>query len=87
MARIFSIDFMHEGNQCHAMVAVRETPFFTEYSVQISEEEVAAQLPNNKIVSAYKGNLIFSDSTAQNSSALMDELLHAILGHIRALQA
>lgn len=87
MARIFSIDFMHEGNLCHAMVTVRDTPFYTEYSVQISDEEVAAQLPNNKIVSSYQDNYIFSDSTSQNSSALMEELIHAIAGHIRTLHA
>jgi hypothetical protein len=87
MARIFSIDFIHEGNLCHAMVTVRSTPFFTEYSVQISDEDVAAQLPNNKIVSSLKDSYVFSDSTSRNSAALMDELIHAIAGHIRTLQA
>ena len=87
MARIFSIDFIHEDNVCHAMVTVRNTPFFTEYSVQISDESVAAQLPNNKVISAYPDNYVFSDSTSRNSTALMDELIHAIAGHIRTLQA
>lgn len=87
MARIFTIDFMHEGSLCHAMVTVRTTPFYTEYSVQISDEAVAAQLPNNKIISAYRDNYMFSDSTSRNSTALMDELIHAISEHIKTLQA
>ena len=87
MARIFSINFMHAGNQCHAMVTVRDTPFYTEYSIQIADEEVAAQLPNNKIISAYKDNYIFTDSTSRNSAALMNELIHAVSDHMRTLQA
>ena len=87
MARIFSIDFAHNGMTCHAMVTVRNTPFFTEYSIQISDEDVAALLPNNKIISVHKNSYEFSDSVARNAPSLMTELIHAISDHVRTLHA
>jgi hypothetical protein len=35
MARIFSIRFAHEGREHHAMISVRQTPFFAEYAVSM----------------------------------------------------
>ena len=87
MARIFSIDFTHQGMRCHAMVTVRDTAFFTEYSIQISDEDVASLLPNNKIISVHKNSFEFSDSTSRNAPSLMNELIHAISDHIRTLHA
>ena len=87
MARIFSIDFTYEGMLCHAMVTVRDTPFFTEYSIHISEEEVAALLPNNKMISVHKDSYEFSDSTSRNAPSLMNLLIHTVSDHIRTLHA
>lgn len=87
MARIFSIDFTHNGMTCHAMVTVRNTPFFTEYCIRISDEDVAALLPNNKIISVHKNRYEFSDSAVRNTPSLMTELIHAVSDHISTLHA
>ena len=87
MARIFSIDFIHEGVQHNAMVSVRNTPFFTEYSVNMLHDSIADQLPNNKIISTSKESFVFSDSTSENSPALMRVILQAVTHYLLAINA
>lgn len=87
MARIFSISFMHKGISHNAMVAVRTTPFFTEYTISVFDEELAAQLPNNKVISTTDSSFIFSDSTLQNNPQLMQDITKAIAEHVHAMQA
>ena len=87
MARIFSIHFMHEGVQHNAMVAVRNTPFYTEYSVTMLHASIADQLPNNKIISTSKESFVFSDSTKENSPALMHAITGAVTGYLMAINA
>jgi hypothetical protein len=87
MARIFSIQFMHEGTLQNAMVNVRTTPFFTEYSIAMLDEGIADQLPNNKIISTSKDHFVFSDSTSENSPELMDEIIKAVAEHAQTLHA
>lgn len=87
MARIFSVSFMHKGIAHNAMVAVRTTPFFTEYSINIFDEFLAALLPNNKLLSASENSFVFSDSTSENNPQLMDDIIRAIAEHVHSMQA
>ena len=87
MARIFSISFMHKGLAHNAMIAVRTTPFFTEYSIHIFDEWLAALLPNNKVISTSESSFTFSDSTSTNDPQLMDDLLKAIAEHVHTMHA
>lgn len=87
MARIFSIYFTYEGVQQNAMISVRTTPFFTEYSVAMLDESIAGQLPNNKIISTSKNSFVFSDSAEENSPQLMHEIMQAVTGHLQTINA
>jgi hypothetical protein len=83
MARIFSIQFQHQGFLHNAMVSMRTTPFFVEYTVSMLDEGIAGQLPNNKIISTSKSSFVFSDSTEANSPQLMQGIIHAIACHVQ----
>ena len=87
MARIFSIQFTYEGAQQHAMVAVRTTPFFTEYSVSMLDEAIANHLPNHKIISTSKNSFVFSDSAKENAPELMRQILQAVAEHLQTINA
>lgn len=87
MARIFSIQFYYGGEAYNAMVSVRTTPFFTEYSINMLDENIADLLPNNKIVSTAKDHFVFSDSARQNEPALMKEIIKAVAGHMQTISA
>lgn len=87
MARIFSIHFTYHGALQHAMISVRTTPFFMEYTVAMLDESIAAQLPNNKMISTSKGSVVFSDSTDENSPALMQEIIQAVTVQLHVLDA
>lgn len=87
MARIFSVSFIHRGLTYNAMVAVRTTPFFTEYTISIFDELLAALLPNNKVLTTVVNSLTFSDSTEANDPQLMDDIIKAIAEHVHQVQA
>ncbi|MGV3657961.1 MAG: hypothetical protein ACO1NX_08400 [Chitinophagaceae bacterium] len=87
MARIFSVSFMHKGIAHNAMIGVRTTPFFTEYSIHVFDEWLATLLPNNKVIATPENNFTFSDSTSANDLQLMDDLLKAIAEHVHTLHA
>jgi hypothetical protein len=87
MARIFSIQFTYESVQHHAMVAVRTTPFFTEYNITMLDEAIVWQLPNNKIISTSKNSFVFCDSPKENSPELMFQILHAVVEHLQTINA
>ena len=87
MARIFSIHFIYEGMQHNAMVSMRHTPFFTEYSVNMLHYSIADQLANNKIISTSKESFVFSDSTEENVPALMQVILQAVSAYMLAINA
>jgi hypothetical protein len=87
MARIFSINFMHEGITYNAMVSVRTTPFFTEYIINMLDEEIKELLPNNKIISTSKDHFVFSDSTRENSPELMEQIIQAVSHHMQTMHA
>ena len=87
MARIFSVGFMHKGVAHNAMISVRTSPFFTEYSIHIFDELLTALLPNNKVISTSENSFAFSDSTLENDPQLMDDILKAIAEHVHSIQA
>ena len=84
MGRIFSIDFDYEGIGHTAMVSVRTTPFFTEYSISMLNEEIMQQLPGNKIVSTGPNQLFFMNSDTGEQSPLMDAILNAVSVHLQS---
>jgi hypothetical protein len=78
---------LHDGIEQHAMVTVRTTPFFTEYSISMLDEDLAAQLPNNKILSTSKDHFVFLDAAKENAPRLMENILQGIAHHLQTLQA
>ena len=87
MARIFTVSFMHRGMTHNAMVAVRTTPFFTEYTISIFDDLLATLLPNNKVISTSENSFTFSDSTDANDGQLMKDVLKAVAEHVHHMQA
>ena len=83
MARIFSIHFSHEGYPLTAMVSVRNTPFFTEYTIGMLPDEIAEELPGNKIISTGQNQLIFANATLDHSTELMQNILKAVADHLQ----
>jgi len=83
MARIFTINFTYENVLQTAMIAVRQTPFFTEYTLSMLPSELMLQLPGNKIISTGPNQLIFANATLDESSELMNEILRAVAGHLQ----
>ena len=66
----------------NAIVTVRTTPFFTEYTLNF-DEELLQVLPGNKIISTSANHFIFQHSTNNESSPLMKEILAAVSQHIQ----
>ena len=87
MARIFSIHFTYKGEAQNAMVSMRDTSFFAEYTVLMLAPSIADLLPNNKIISTSKDSFVFSDSTKENVPALMQVILEAVVGHMQTINA
>jgi len=87
MARIFTMSFTHRGLLHNAMVAVRTTPFFTEYAINVFDDLLASMLPNNKVIATSENSFTFSDSTEQNDKQLMNDILKAISEHVHYMQA
>lgn len=83
MARIFSIQFDYEGILHSAMVTVRTTPFFTEYSINMLDDELMQQLPGNKIVSTATNQLAFMNTSPKEVSPLMECILTAVANHLQ----
>ena len=86
MSRIFSINFIYEDEVHIAMITVRKTPFFTEYCLRLNNDEIAAQLPSDKIISITPGELIFSNAQ-EGSTLLMKEILNAVAEHTHIANA
>lgn len=83
MARIFSIQFDYEGIVHTAMVSVRDTPFFTEYSISMLDDDLMQQLPGAKIVSSAPNQFTFLNIPAQDQSPLMECIIHAVSQHLQ----
>ena len=87
MARIFNIYFPHEDFVHSAMVSVRKTPFFTEYTLTNFNEELLSHLPGNKIISRGPEHFIFQNATEEHSSALMMAIIKAVSEHLQSTKA
>lgn len=83
MARIFTINFTYESTPQTAMIAVRQTPFFMEYTISMLPSDIMLQLPGNKIISTGPNQLIFANATQEDSTELMHEILRAVSEHLQ----
>ena len=83
MARIFSINFTYENMPLTAMISVRQTPFFMEYTISMLPSDVMLQLPGNKLISTGPNQLIFANATLDESTPLMNEIVRAVADHLQ----
>jgi hypothetical protein len=84
MGRIFNIYFEYQASVEHAVVSVRPTPFFTEYTITQCNQELLTLLPGTKIITRGDGLLTFQNSGPENSTALMEAIIRAVSNHIHA---
>ena len=87
MARIFTISFTYEGMMHHALISVRTTPFYTEFTLNNFNENLMELLPGNKIISTGPYHYIFQYATPENSTALMNEIIRAVAEHLQTTEA
>jgi hypothetical protein len=87
MARIFNIYFSHDDKMHSAVVSVRQTPFFTEYTLNNFNDELLDLLPGNKIISKGPEHFIFQNALPEHSSLLMDAIIKAVAEHLHATEA
>lgn len=87
MARIFNIYFTFEDTVYNAVVAVRSTPFLTEYTLKNFNEELLELLPGNKILSQTPGHFIFQNTSSENSTILMNAIIKAVAEHMQGVDA
>lgn len=84
MARIFSINFMYNGMERNAMIAVRPTPFATEYTITMLHDDLLDELPSQKILATTSGQLAFVAHSLEQPTKLMKEILKALAEHVQA---
>ena len=82
MARIFNIYFNYNDTSHNAIVSVRTTPFYAEYTLNIVDESLLAYLPGNKIISPSPKHFVFPNATPENSVSLMNEIIKAVKNHL-----
>lgn len=87
MARIFNIYFTFEGMMYSAVVSVRSTPFFSEYTLRNCNEELMQLLPGDKILSQAPGHFVFQNASATNSAPLMEAIIRAVSEHMHTTEA
>ena len=69
-----------------AMVSVRTTAFFTEYTLNF-DEELMQLLPGNKIISTSPEHFIFQHASSSETSPLMKEIIRAVSQHAQTTEA
>jgi len=87
MARIFNIYFVYDGLMYNAVVSVRSTAFFTEYTLNNFNEDLLELLPGNKILSRSPGQFVFQNASPKNSTELMSSIIKAVSEHMHATEA
>lgn len=80
MARVFTINFAHEGQDRSAMIAVRPTPFLTEYNISLFDEDLAHDLHSTTIVFSHD-HYRYQDCLGETD--LMKAILAAVMEHLR----
>jgi hypothetical protein len=83
MARIFTINFFYKTELESAIISVRTTPFFTEYTINPMDEEIMEKLPLKKIISSAPGQFSFVDFTKEQFTPLMKNIIEAIAQHLQ----
>ena len=86
MARIFSIQFFYNSALQNAMIAVRETPFHTEYKLTMLDDNLMDLLPSDKIISPAPGSFFFANTLIKDYTDLMKDIINAISNHIHSVQ-
>ena len=86
MARIFNIYFTYNDVMHNAIISVRSTPFFTEFTLNNFNEELLELLPGNKILSKGPDHFIFQNASSENSSDLMNAIIKAVAEHLHATE-
>ena len=86
MARIFTISFYYDNNSYNAVVSVRNTPFYVEYTLTNFNEELLEKLPGNKIISKENGHYTFQNANSEHSEPLMKSIINAVAEHLHAKQ-
>ena len=86
MARIFNISFPFNNVTYSAMVTSRSTPFFTEYVINMIDDQLLNSLPGNKIVAVEPDELKFLNVTKEHSAELMKEIILAVKERIKSVQ-
>ena len=84
MARIFNIYFTYDDVLHSAIVSVRTTPFFTEYSIGNLDAELVLLLPGSKVISQMTGELFFQNVSSHHSVDLMNKIIQSINEHLHA---
>ena len=85
MARIFSIEFTFNGGLQHALIAVRQTPFHTEYKIMLQSIELQELLLSDKIISPQPGVFLFANISQAEYNEPMKQILAAVSGHVHSL--
>ncbi|MFL5788952.1 MAG: hypothetical protein ACJ748_12915 [Flavisolibacter sp.] len=87
MARVFNIYFLFDDTMYNAIVSVRTTPFFTEYTLTNYNESLDQHLPSNKIISKSPEHFMFQNVTTESSEALMKAIINAVSEHLQMMKA
>lgn len=82
MARIFNIYFHFDDHLHSAVVNVRKTAFFTEYSLINFNTELLDLLPSNKILSRADQQFSFQDANDREQTPLMKAIIEAVSQHL-----
>lgn len=85
MARIFNIYFTYQDITYSAIVSVRQTAFFTEYTLKNLDDSLSEQLPGDKIISRAKEDFIFQNAPL-TSTDLMKEIIRAVSSHLDTIK-
>ena len=81
MAQIFNIYFTYDDVPHSAMVSVRKTHFFLEYTLHNLTDDLLQQLPGNRIISRSVNDFIFQHASPEHQTDLMVTLLKVVSEH------
>lgn len=68
------------------MVSVRDTAFFTEYTLNHFDDALIHMLPGNKIISTPEGSMIFQNAAGLEQTPLMETILRAVSNHMQGTE-
>ena len=86
MARIFTIEFSFDNELHHAIIAVRETPFHTEYKITLQSPQLNELLLSDKIVSPQPQTYLFANVSSNEYNQLMKQVLGAVSDYLHSFQ-